>query len=93
MNRQAGKKSIWQGLILMMTSLFAGYTPAAGLLTPGDGSLPALEIREHPVDVLIVDGYRRAVVARRLVRGAAQVAPASGLVGRHRRCRCLAVVV
>ena len=57
MNRQAGKKSIWQGLILVMTSLFAGYTPAAGLLTPGDGSLPALEIREHHVDVLIEDGY------------------------------------
>ncbi len=30
---------------------------AAGLLTPADGSLPALEIREHAVDVLIQDGY------------------------------------
>jgi hypothetical protein len=57
MNRQAKKKSIWQGLILVMTSLFAGFTPAAGLLTPSDGSLPVLETREHHVDVLIEDGY------------------------------------
>ena len=57
MNRQAGKKSIWQGLILVTASLFAVFTQAAGLLTPSDGSLPALEIRDHLVDVVIEDGY------------------------------------
>ena len=57
MNRQTGKKSIWQGLVLVTASLLAGFTQAAGLLTPSDGSLPALGIRDHRVDVLIEDGY------------------------------------
>ena len=57
MHRQTGMKSIWQGLIVLTASLFAGVTPAAGLLTPSDGSLPALDIRDHQVDVLIEDGY------------------------------------
>ena len=57
MNRQTGKKSIWQGLILVTVTLLAGFTQAAGLLTPSDGSLPALEIRDHHVDVVIEDGY------------------------------------
>jgi len=57
MNRQAGKKSNWQGLILVTVSLFAGFTQAAGLLTPSDGSLPSLEIRDHHVEVVIEDGY------------------------------------
>jgi len=57
MNRQTCSKNIWLGLVLLTASLFAGYTQAAGLLTPGDGSLPALEIRDHLVDVVIEDGY------------------------------------
>jgi Ca-activated chloride channel family protein len=57
MNRQTGIKRIWQGLLLLTVSLFAGYTQAAGLLTPSDGSLPALEIRDHQVEVVIEDGY------------------------------------
>ncbi len=57
MNRQTGSKNIWLGLVLLTTTLFAGFTQAAGLLTPSDGSLPALEIRDHQVDVLIEDGY------------------------------------
>ena len=57
MNRQICSKNIWLGLVLLAASLFAGYTQAAGLLTPGDGSLPALEIRDHQVDVVIEDGY------------------------------------
>jgi len=57
MNRQTGKKSIWQGFILLTAFLLSGFTQAAGLLTPGDGSLPALEIRDHHVDVVIEDGY------------------------------------
>ena len=57
MNRLTESKNIWLALILMIASLFAGYAQAAGLLTPGDGSLPALEIRDHQVDVVIEDGY------------------------------------
>ena len=57
MNRQTGRKRFWQGLIMLTVSLFAGFTQAAGLLTPSDGSLPLLEIRDHQVDVLIEDGY------------------------------------
>jgi Ca-activated chloride channel family protein len=38
-------------------SLLGGFTQAAGLLTPSDGSLPALEIRDHQVEVVIEDGY------------------------------------
>lgn len=42
-------------------ALFLGLSTtsanAAGLLTPSDGSLPALQIREHAVDVVIEDGY------------------------------------
>jgi len=57
MNRQTGIKSIWQGLVLVIAVLFSGLSPAAGLLTPSDGSLPALEIRDHHVDVVIEDGY------------------------------------
>lgn len=38
-------------------SLAAAPAGAAGLLTPADGSLPALEIRTQQVDVLIQDGY------------------------------------
>lgn len=36
---------------------FGGQTQAAGLLTPQDGSLPALDIKEHDVKVVIEDGY------------------------------------
>ena len=57
MNRQTGIKSIWQGLVLVIAVLFSGLSPAAGLLTPSDGSLPALEIRDHHVVVVIEDGY------------------------------------
>ncbi|MDJ0862239.1 MAG: VIT and VWA domain-containing protein [Gammaproteobacteria bacterium] len=39
-------------------ALLAGtQVQAAGLLTPADGSLPALEIRDHAVQVVIEDGY------------------------------------
>ena len=57
MNRQTGSKNIWLGLIFLTVSLFAGFTQAAGLLTPSNSGLPALEIRDHRVDVLIEDGY------------------------------------
>jgi Ca-activated chloride channel homolog len=37
--------------------LTTSMSQAAGLLTPTDGSLPALTIRDHQVDVLVQDGY------------------------------------
>ncbi|RWX52520.1 Vault protein inter-alpha-trypsin domain-containing protein [Candidatus Electrothrix marina] len=37
--------------------LGTGSASAAGLLTPNDNSLPALEIRDHQVKVVIEDGY------------------------------------
>ena len=37
--------------------LLVGVGHAAGLLTPVDGSVPALEIKDHHVDVVIEDGY------------------------------------
>lgn len=39
------------------TWLLLGSAQAAGLLTPADGSLPPLDIKEHHVDVVIEDGY------------------------------------
>lgn len=43
-----------------LVGALAGYTQpssAASLLTPSDGSLPALQIKQHHVDVVIEDGY------------------------------------
>lgn len=44
---------------LALLASAAAMTPtySAGLLTPTDGSLPALEIKAHHVDVVIEDGY------------------------------------
>jgi len=42
---------------LVIVSLFFAQSQAAGLLTPSDGSLPALDIQSHKVDVTIEDGY------------------------------------
>lgn len=46
-------------LLLAIAMLFVSTLPAraAGLLTPSNGSLPALEIRDHHVTVVIEDGY------------------------------------
>jgi Ca-activated chloride channel family protein len=57
MNKQFCNKDRWLVLMLMALFLVAGPVQAAGLLTPGDGSVPPLEIREHMVDVVIEDGY------------------------------------
>ena len=57
MKRRTDSKRIWQGIILLIAILFAGFTQAAGLLTPANSVLPALEIRDHRVDVTIEDGY------------------------------------
>lgn len=45
------------GRTLAVLVLTTSVGQAAGLLTPSDGSLPALSIRDHQVDVLIQDGY------------------------------------
>ncbi|MDP5239845.1 VIT and VWA domain-containing protein [Uliginosibacterium sp. 31-16] len=45
-------------LALMLIGLLAGaVAQAAGLLTPSDGSLPSLDLREQHVKVVIEDGY------------------------------------
>ena len=48
-----------QPMMLAITILFVTALPAqaAGLLTPKDSSLPALEIRDHHVTVVLEDGY------------------------------------
>ena len=46
-----------KALAFLAVLLFTGSLQAAGLLTPSDGSLPTLEIRDHQVDVVIEDGY------------------------------------
>lgn len=57
MNIRTGSRILRQGIIFLLITLFAGLTQAAGLLTPSDSSLPALEIRDHQVNVVIEDGY------------------------------------
>ena len=51
------KKPIHWFSCLLLGALAPQLVAAAGLLTPADGSLPALEIREHHVNVVIEDGY------------------------------------
>ena len=47
-----------QGLIAACSFLlFAEGSIAAGLMTPNTGNLPALDIRQHHVNVVIEDGY------------------------------------
>ena len=57
MSRKLRMSPFRQGLIVTALLLLACSTQAAGLLTPSDGRLPALEIRDHRVDVVIEDGY------------------------------------
>ena len=57
MNRHTSKWNFWGKLALLMALLGAGQAQAAGLLTPSDGSVPSLEIRDHQVEVVIEDGY------------------------------------
>ncbi|MCG6968595.1 MAG: VIT and VWA domain-containing protein [Gammaproteobacteria bacterium] len=41
----------------VLTLLLAGQSHAAGLMTPKNSNLPALDIRTHDVNVIIEDGY------------------------------------
>ncbi len=52
------KYAIWLfGLMSGIGILYGSVAQAAGLLTPTDGSLPTLSIKEHHVKVIIEDGY------------------------------------
>jgi Ca-activated chloride channel family protein len=57
MNLHAMKRTLRSGLLLAALISIAGSLQAAGLLTPSDGRLPALDIRDHHVAVVIEDGY------------------------------------
>jgi Ca-activated chloride channel family protein len=51
------RKTVLIALIVAFAALAAAQAQAAGLLSPSDGRLPALEIRDHEVSVVIEDGY------------------------------------
>jgi len=50
-------KIVATALLVLSALLPTTSATAAGLLTPADNSLPALQIRSHAVEVLIQDGY------------------------------------
>jgi len=50
-------RNLFVGLLAWIGLLAGVPARAAGLLVPADGSLPALEIRDHQVQVVIEDGY------------------------------------
>lgn len=50
--------SIWRRALTLLAGLMAAVsTQAAGLLSPADGSLPPLDLKEQHVAVVIEDGY------------------------------------
>lgn len=51
------RKQLVPVIALFSALLIVGNSHAAGLLSPADASLPALDIREHHVAVTIEDGY------------------------------------
>jgi len=56
--KQLTVKMLLCGLMLALgTSAGVGSASAAGLLSPADNSLPALEIKDHRVKVVIEEGY------------------------------------
>jgi Ca-activated chloride channel family protein len=56
MNQVACLRRTTKCLVAGAALLLALDSHAAGLLTPADGSLPALDLREHHVAVVIEDG-------------------------------------
>ncbi len=50
-------KSFFSLISVLIITLFSSTIYAAGLLTPSDGSLPALALKEHHVKVTVEDGY------------------------------------
>lgn len=57
MKKQTLLRNNWKILAFIGLFILTGFTRAAGLLQPSDGSLPALDIKQHKVDVVIEDGY------------------------------------
>ncbi|AJQ97449.1 VIT and vWA domain-containing protein [Gynuella sunshinyii] len=60
MNGRNSDYSLWQCIVFTAALLLCFITlpsNAAGLLTPTNGSLPALELRDHHVNVVIENGY------------------------------------
>ena len=60
MNGRNQDSGLWQAILIgaaMLLCFSVLPAQAAGLLTPADGSLPPLEIRDHHVSVVIEDGY------------------------------------
>lgn len=51
------KSLVLPGITLVASLLVSGSSFAAGLLSPADGLLPDLEIKNHQVSVVIEDGY------------------------------------
>lgn len=52
-----GRVNLWRVLLIALGILASALTHAAGLLTPSDGSLPNLDLKEQHVTVVIEDGY------------------------------------
>lgn len=60
MNGRNSDSGFWQIIAFAAAVLLCFYvlpSNAAGLLTPADGSLPPLELRDHHVKVVVEDGY------------------------------------
>ena len=55
-NHNSGNSCLYSMLLIFCT-IMTGNSYAAGLLTPSNGNLPALEIKQHDVNVIIEDGY------------------------------------
>lgn len=51
------KLMVMPSIALLFNLVASGISYGAGLLTPADGRLPALEIKQHDVNVMIEDGY------------------------------------
>lgn len=54
---QQPARFLWTLAVLAVALSTANTSFAAGLLTPGDGRLPTLQIKRHDVNVVIEDGY------------------------------------
>ena len=57
LSTQINKLISLSSIALILNLMTAGISYGAGLLTPSDGQLAALEIKQHDVNVIIEDGY------------------------------------
>ena len=51
------QRSLTRATILLLNMSLCSYGFAAGLLTPANGQLPSLKIKQHDVNVTIEAGY------------------------------------